>query len=252
MPDFKLEIDAKDIASKFGDLQKEVEATVHKAVAALAASTHAKATELATNKLKSRASIYKDALDFKKIDKNIWVVSLDMEKAGFIEENRKSGFMDELLRGKSAKTSSKGKKYAIIPFKHNKNPSEQTEKAQDLSRQIKDFLKKEKIYSRKLEFNPDGSPKLGLLHRFDLDSAKPSSKAKNPALKGVSIYQRMNEHGQVKKEIMTFRVITEDHKSEGLWNHPGSKGVFIIDECFNWASSTWDTEILPSILDSFK
>lgn len=252
MADFKFEVDAKAVASKFGELQKEVEHAVTKAVAALAASTHAKAMELATDKLGTTAKTYKDALSFEKIGKNIWVVGLDMEKAGWIEDGRKSGFMDELLRGKSAKTSAKGKKYAIIPFKHNKNPTEQSWNAIKLSDDIKDFLSAKKIPYKKLEFNNDGSPKLGLLHRFDLDSAKPSEKAKNPALKGLAIYQRMNDKGKVQKDIMTFRVITEDHKSQGLWHHPGKKGEFIIDQCYEWAMRSWDSEILPSVLEGFK
>jgi len=252
MPDFKIEIDAKKIASEFGDMQKEVESAVTKAVGALAAATHAKANELATEKLKSTASMYKDALSFEKIEKNIWVVALDMKKAGWIEDGRKSGFMEELLRGKSSKTNARGKKYAIIPFKHNKNPTDQTPKAQELAGQIKNFLKSEKINVRKLEFNPDGSPKLGLLHKFDLDSARPTEKSKYPALKGVSIYQRMDEKGKVKRDIMTFRVITEDHKGEGRWNHPGSKGVFIIDQCYEWAMREFDSAILPSVLEKFK
>lgn len=169
---------------------------------------------------------------------------------GFLIHN--SGFMEELLRGKSSKVSANGKRYAVIPFKHNKKPTDQTPKAQDLSNQIKGFLRKEKIPYQKLEFNADGSPKLGLLHKFDLDSAKPSAKAKDPALKGLAIYQRMNEKGKVVKDIMTFRVITEDHKAEGKWHHPGSKGVFIIDAAYDWALREWDSTILPSILEKYK
>lgn len=250
--DFKIEVDAKKIASEFNEVAKEVEKDITKAVGALAASTHARALELATDKLKSTASMYKEALDFNKVGKNIWVVSLDMKKAGWLEDGRKSGFMEELLRGKSSKVSAKGKRYAVVPFKHNKNPTEQTPKAQNLANQIKTFLKQEKVPYKKLEFNSDGSPKLGLIHKFDLDSAKPSAKAKDPALKGVAIYQRMNEKGKVVKDIMTFRVITEDHKGEGRWYHPGSKGVFIIDECYNWALREFDSVILPSILDKYK
>lgn len=252
MSDLKLEIDASVIAKEFGSMKDKVEKSINLAVGGLAAATHAKAMQLATEQLTVTASIYKDALSFEKIDSNIWVVSLDMKKAGWIEENRKSGFMDELLRGKSAKTSKAGKKYAIIPFKHNKNPQEQMPVAQALANDVKDFLRSKKIPYKKLEFNADGSPKMGLLHKFDILNDPPSAKAKNPALKGLSIYQRKGEDGKVRKEIMTFRIITEDHKAEGLWHHPGRKGVKIIDQCWQWASQEWDSSILPSVLEKFK
>jgi len=256
--DFKIEIDAKGIAKEFGKLSQEVEQSVTKAVEAVSMATHARAGEMAKEKLGSTQYAYIDALSWKKISDGFWLVELDMKKAGWIEEGRKSGFMEELLRGKSAKTSAKGKKYAVIPFKHNKSEVEgQTKKGEQLMGQIKEFLKEKNISPKELELNADGSPKRGLLHKFDIDSAKPSLKAKYPALKGVSIYQR--EHTdphtgekKVKKDIMTFRVITEDHKAEGRWNHPGSKGAFIIDEVYQWASTYFDTVALPSVLEKFK
>jgi hypothetical protein len=256
--DFKIEINAKQIASEFGKMAQEVEQSVTKAVEAVSMATHARALEIAKDRLKSTFPTYADALSWKKVADGFWLVELDMKKAGWIEDGRKSGFMEELLRGKSAKTSAKGKKYAIIPFKHNKTKEEgQTTKGAQLMGQIKEFLKEKNISQEKLEHNTDGSPKLGLLHRFDIDSAKPSAKAKYPALKGVSIYQR--EHTDkdtgvksTKREVMTFRIITEDHKAEGKWNHPGSKGAFIIDEVFMWASTYFDTVALPSVLERFK
>lgn len=253
MSNFLLEVDSKEIASAFGNLQKDVEAAVNKAVGALAASTHAKAMEMANDKLKTTAGTFKEALSFEKLSPTIWVVSLDMKKAGWIEEGRKAGFMEELLRGKSSKISKNGKRYAIIPFQHNKNPSEQTPKAQELMGQIKTFLKKEGIRSRKLEFNADGSPKMGLLHRFDVGSELPSAKAQYAALSGLAIYQRKDaKSGKVKKQIMTFRVITEDHKADGRWVHPGRQGAFIIDDVYKWASDTWESQILPGITASFS
>ena len=251
MPDWSLQIDAKEIAAAFGDLSSQVETSVTKAVGALAAATHAKVLEIATAELHTSASTYKDALSFEKLGGNIWVVALDMKKAGWIEEGLKPGFMEQLLHGKSAKTNVDGGKYAIIPFQHNKKPSEQTPQAQEMMGQIKSFLKEKNIRTTKLEFNEDGSPKMGLLHRFNIDSAKPSSKAKYPALSGLAVYQRKNEKGQIKKEIMTFRIITEKHKEEGRWFHPGVKAANIIDKSYFWAIGEWDNTILPQILASF-
>lgn len=253
MSSWKLEVDAKEIASTFGALKEQVESTVIKAVGALAASTHAHVLEQATSQLpKSLMPIYKEAMSFEKIGGNIWVVSLDLKRAGFIEDGRKQGFMEELLHGKSSHQGKNGR-YAVIPFVKNTKPSEQSPKAQELMSQIKSFLKEKKIPSTKLEFNPDGSPKLGKLYSFNIESSKPSSKAKYPALSGLSIYQRKNEKtGKVKKEILTFRVISESMRDDGRWRHPGGKAYQLIDESFFWAISEWDNNILPEIMNSFK
>lgn len=252
MADWKINVDVSQVASVFGELKNQVEEAIVKGVGALAAATHAKALEMANEKLHTTSGVYKEALSFKKLEGNIWVVSLDMKKAGWIEDGLKPGFMKQLLNGKSAKTNADGGKYAIIPFQHNKNPTEQTPQAKEMLGQIKNFLKEKNIKTTKLEFNADGSPKMGLLHRFNIESSKPSYKAKYPALSGLAIYQRKNEKGKIKKEIMTFRIITEKHEQDGRWFHPGVKAANIIDETFFWAINEWDNVILPSILASFK
>lgn len=161
-----------------------------------------------------------------------------------------SGFMDELLNGKSAKTGKDGKKYAVIPFEHSKNPSEQSSKARELTNQIKSELKRQGVNYRKPEYNPDGSPKLGLIKRFNVDSAKLKPTDKNSPLQGVAIYQRM-EGSKVKRDVMTFRVISEKHREEGKWVHPGRPGDKLMDKAFDWAMTTWENEILPDILGSY-
>jgi very-short-patch-repair endonuclease len=164
-----------------------------------------------------------------------------------------SGFMDELLTGKSSRQGKNGR-YAIIPFRQDKKPSEQTPLARHLTDQIKGFLKDKNIPYKKLEFNKDGTPKMGLLHKFDIVTGIfPSEKARTPALSGVSIYQRKNPAtGKISRDIMTFRVISESMRSDGRWVHPGSQGVKIIDQAFSWAEQIWESEILPSVLESFK
>lgn len=164
-----------------------------------------------------------------------------------------SGFMDELLRGKSAKVNkTTGKRYAVIPFEHSKNPSEQSAKAQQLTDMIKSELKERGLSYRKPEYNSDGSPKLGLIKRFNIESAKLKETHKDSPLKGVAIYQRINDSGKVQRDIMTFRVITEDHESKGKWVHPGRAGDFLMDKAFAWAENEWSTKILPEIINSYK
>ena len=256
--DLKIEVDAKGIAAQFGELKDQVESAINAAMGALAASTHAKVIEMAGEKLTGTRDIFTNALSFEQLAKNMWVVSLDMSKAGWVEDGRKSGFQEELLRGKSAKTSKDGSKYAIIPFEHSKGPSKQTPSAQRFTQEIRKFLKEKEINYKKIEYNADGSPKMGLLHKFKdgLGEAKalyPSANAKNDVFKGLSIYQSKDKTtGKIRRDVMTFRIISEKHRSEGLWNHPGRSGVFIIDAAYEWAQKELETVVMPQILESFK
>ena len=256
MGDFRIEIDANSVASQFGEFKSEVETAIKTAVGALASSTHAKAIELATEKLNTTRDIYTDALSFQQLNENMWVVELDMDKAGWLEDGRKSGFMEELLTGKSSKMGKDGKRYAIIPFEHSKPASKQAPTAQRFTEEIRKFLKQKEINYKKIEYNDDGSPKLGLLHSFKEGIGKelfPSFPAKHDVFKGLSIYQTKDKKtGKIKRDVMTFRVITEDHKAEGLWNHPGRVGELIIDRSYDWALKEFDTIVMPQILESFN
>lgn len=252
MSNLKFDIDIDSIVSSFGEKKKSLEKDLKQSVGALATMTHSKTMELATSELGSLSKMYKDGLSFEQVDKNLWVVSLD-EKLLWIEEGRKSGFMEELLNGKSSKTNSMGERYAVIPFEHSKNPSEQSSKAKELSEQIQSELKSKNIPYKKIEYNSDGSPKLGLIHRFNVDSPKLRESHKDSPLKGVAIYQRKNsETGKVQRDVMTFRVITERHKEEGKWIHPGRQGDKLMDKAFEWAMREWDTKILPEVLKKYE
>lgn len=255
MANFKIEVDAKKLAEEFGDLKDKVEKGITKGVQALAAATHAKAMEYANELLPTTSKNYKEALSFNQVTNNIWVVSLDMKKAGWQESGRKSGWMAELLTGKSSKINKDGKRYAIIPFEHSKKPSEQTIFAQNATSVIKTFLKSQNVPYKKIEYNVDGSPKLGKLHSFKdkLSVGKPSENAKHDMFSGLTIYQSIDKKtNKVRRDVMTFRVITEDMKKDGRWNHPGREGVNIIDRCFSWAEVEWHQTILPSIFDSIN
>jgi hypothetical protein len=255
MPDFKIEIDGESISKQFGDLKAEVEASIKTAMGALAASTHAKTIELATEKLGTTRDIYTNALSFEQLSENMWVVSLDMQKACWLEDGRKSGWMEELLRGKSSRTGKNGQRYAIIPFEHSKPPSKQAPSAQRFTQEIRKFLKEKEINYKKIEYNNDGSPKMGLLHSFKDGIGKeiyPSHMAKHDVFKGLSIYQSKDKTtGKTRRDVMTFRVISESQRGSGMWNHPGRQGEFIIDKAYEWALKELENVVMPQILDSF-
>ena len=242
-----LDIDLAELTKDFDSIKEEVGKALKDGAESLAQMTHAKVNELATDKLKTRAKQYKDNVTFEEIEKGVWVVTL-LEPAMWIEEGLKPYDMKETHLAKNAKVGKDGSRYKHIPFEHSKKPSEQTEKAQTITNEIKQELKARKIPFRKLELGKDGSPRVGLLHRFSVDSGKPSARSKSPTLQNVQVYQNKGADGTVRKDIMTFRTISDNSDN---WQHPGVQAAKIFDEAYMWAEATWEREILPDILASF-
>ena len=260
--DLKFEIDAESIAKQFGDLSKQLESDLNKGVQSLAKMTNTKTQELVKDKFSGNSleDIYIKNLSYEQIDETMSIVTLNKD-ALFIEEGRKAGFQDELLFGKSSKVSKKGKRYAVIPFKHSEStggvdttqtPVRQTTKSRELANEIKQALSDKGVDWKKIEYNPDGSPRTGRLHTFNLDSARLKSHHKTPAKAGVSVYQTKTPEGKVRRDVMTFRIIHEDHKDQGLWNHPGMKAEKFMDRALEWAERYWETDILPQILKKYE
>lgn len=253
MSDLKFNIDIDILSKQIGGMKDGVKKDLIQSAESLANMTHAKTLELATEELTSLAKLYKDNIEFSTPAEGFWVITLK-EPALWIEEGRKNGFMQELLDGKSSRMGKNGR-YAVIPFVHNINPTEQSYKAHDLAQEIKFELKKKGVNWKKIEYNQDGSPRLGLLHRFDLETARPTEAQKDihkhSLTKGVAVYQRKDGAGKVKREVLTFRVITEGHKQEGLWIHPGRQGNKILDKSFEWAMDTWEKDIIPAIFAKY-
>lgn len=250
MPILKFDIDTDKITENFGNLKNQLKQELTDAVGSLASMTHAKTLELARDKLSSLAQTYMDNVEFSNPAENFWVVSLK-EPALWIEEGRKSGFMQELLDGKSAKVNKKGEKYAIIPFEHSKNPTQQSPKAQQLANEIRDVMKAKGINWKKIEYNADGSPRVGRLHQFNVESARLKPEHKGPATHGVAVYQTRGKNGNVRRDVLTFRIIHQKHKGEGLWIHPGRAGDRLMDQALTWAMSEWEQKILPAILNKY-
>lgn len=250
MSRLKLEIDSKAIADLFEGTKKEVERDLYDAVEIVARRSEAKTRELAAEQLHSRFNLYDDGLKFQEIGKGMYLLELD-ESALWIEEGRDAGSMvDDLLR-KNPKISKKGEKYKSIPFEHSKLPSQQTQKARQITEMIKTELKKRNIPYKKIEFDKSGNPRLGLIHTIkDIQGPKPSKSAKHGALEGLAIYQTKTKTGKIKRDIMTFRVVKESHKQEGLWYHPGLEGVQIFDQVYDWALKEFD-KILQEIYSAY-
>jgi hypothetical protein len=248
----KINIDVAAIAAQFKELALEVEQDLRNGVANLAAITHAKVAEMARDELKSPLSQLQKALDWEEISPGVWVVSID-EKAFWIEEGIEPNkdMKPALLKG-ATKTSKAGHKYRAIPFDHGKPPTQMTPHAQGLVDKIKAKLRQEKVPFKKIEKTKDGSPRVGKLHEFHIDSDKPTPKASHPALKGLTIYQTKMPDGKIRRDILTFRTVSEGPNSKDKWFHPGYTAKKFLDRASEWAVKEWENEILPQILAKYK
>jgi len=242
-----LNIDINELTKEFDSIKKEVQKAIQDGAEALATMTHAKINELATDELNTRAKEYKENLTFEEVQKGIWIVTM-LEPGLWVEEGLKPYDMKETHLAKNAKVGKDGKRYKHIPFDKAKPPSQQSESANKLTNQIKEHLRANKIPFRKIELNENGSPRLGLLHKFSLPSDKPSARSKDPSLKNVQIYQTKDSTGNIRRDVMTFRTISDNSDN---WQHPGVEAVKLFEKALTWAEREWETKILPDILGSF-
>jgi hypothetical protein len=252
MSTLKFVIDAEKLAKDFGDLKSEVEGALEEGVRALSSMTHAKVVELASAELNSTRKKFIDSLSYSEIRPGVWAVAVD-EKMLWLEDGKPAGSMvDDLLR-KNAKVSKSGNRYKSIPFEHSKPKSENTASGQMLVNYLKAQLRKSNIPFKKLERNADGSPRLGKLHTLNFpNSPIPSLKAKTPAFMGVNIYQTKTSAGTVRRDIVTFRTVSDKHKAEGLWVHPGIEAKKFLDRSLEWAVTHWESQVLPEIMKRFE
>lgn len=243
----KIKIDVEAIAKQFKEFSIEVKQDLEKAVAGLAAITHAKVAEMAATELKTSRKSLMDNLGFEEVSKGIWVVSID-ENAMWIEEGVEPEFdMKPGLLKNATKVSKDGHKYRVIPFDYgSKGPTQLTPNAQTIVNTIRSGLKKANVSFKTIERNGDGSPKLGKLHTFNFESAIPG-KGNTPQLKGVSIYQTLTKTGNVRRDILTFRTVTDGPGSEGKWISPGQPGKKFLDRAADWAINEWESKILPEV-----
>lgn len=248
----KININIDDITKQLKDYVQEIKEDIEKGAANLAAMTHAKVLEFAGEELHSSRKILTDNLGFEEISPGVWVVSINQDALWIEEGIEPNKDMKPDLLKENAHTSKSGSKYKAIPFEHSKAPSQLTPYAQGLVAKIKANLKKEGIPYKKVERNQDGSPRLGKLHTLNFEGGKPSAKATQDALKGVSIYQSLTKTGNVRRDILTFRTVSSGPNSEGKFIHPGYEAKKFLDKAMVWAQNEFDNNILPEILSKYK
>ena len=240
---FKINVDVKALAAAFGEIKAQVEQDLTRGVQAVAEATLESIENEAQEKLKSSRSTYLNAVDFKELEPGVWVVSLDMEKAGWIEDGiQPHDQRIELLGGNSNKihTSKDGHKWRVIPFSHNQDNQNMTPKQKNFAEKIEEFLDQRGIPFKGIEVNSKGSPRTGVLHTFNIPSEKPSAVASHPALHGLQIKQKKSKDGNVRREITTFRIISENPDTLEKWQHPGLQAKKFMDKAYAEADAKID------------
>jgi hypothetical protein len=260
----KLSANADAIAAQFQEFAKEVEADINSAMRELATLTRAQIAmeaQRGDDKLNSTQHIYMEALsDVDDSAPGLYVITLD-EKAMWIEEGLTAHDMKpDLLQGKT---------HRVIPFKYDTKPTQTQPSTMLLVDAIKRKLKSEKIPYKNIEYNQDGSPKLGKLHDLKWgvnlrDQRKDGTmggnigmkipgKGNTPRLQGLSIYQQIDKNtGNVRRDILTFRTVSAGPASDGKWLHPGLKAKKYMDKAMEEAIRQWEEKILPGIVDKWN
>lgn len=254
----------------------------------LATAIHAHGVELASQRLKTRRQLFIDHWTFHPESDGVWLIQLEGKVRWIDDGFPQHNMLDDLLKSPKAKYVKKGKKkgmkYVIVPFDHSpgKGKTGSTPAQMDLTKTIQKEIKKLNIPWSKLENGPDGKPKLGLLHKLNIMHAPlktgdgvgqgwgptgevkqgPNERQKvgggpggggHPFLQGLNIYQsaEVDKKGQpfTKRTFMTFRIATDEHRSQGRWDHPGLKPVNIVEDTLMWAMDQWQAKLEPAMLE---
>jgi hypothetical protein len=235
-------------------VKKKLEEDLKTVVKALGKGARQKAEQLAQQKLPgSLNEIYQDNLYMEEISENMVAVGI-RQPASWIENGRKGGFMEELL--KNAKTSKDGNRYKVIPMKQKTSSSAPKGMASGdtLVGELKTFLRSQGVphsKNRSLALDKNGSPRIGRIHSFDIQGMrgkKKSAQKLSPNLQNISVFQNVNaKTGKVERNVMSFRVISDKSKSQGKWNHPGRPGEKILQETYQWIQENWRQKVLPEL-----
>lgn len=271
MADFKVTLDISNLTQFLENFKKELVSDLSKSVKGLAVDTQTHIVEQANNKLKSSRKDYLENLSqAEKIDDYLWEITLKAD-AEWIEQglpnnfDMKKGLLNTERPGSKGKIKTienpdnpdYGKKYRVVAFDQATMPSQMSSNEdklkyqQELIKKVKSELRKREIPYKKLELDPStGSPRVGKLHSFDIESGIPG-KGNTPVLHGLSIYQTKDATtGKVKRSITTFRTVKEGQ--DGKWIHPGLEGKKFFDEAKKWAEDRWEKDILPSLVSKYE
>lgn len=265
---YSLEQAMNEIQKDINSFTEEVQKKAKQEIQTLAGQAHAMIGEKAQSRLRSTRQIYTDNLKIEKItssgDNEIWSVHL-LKPAKWIEDGQpKHNMIDYLLgsnsnvkkganTGKAWVKRGKNGRYAAVPFEHSK-PSSQMSLAQN---KIADYVKSE-LKKRGLDktITKDGKPVLGKAAQVDLigRGSPQHEKTWRPLLSGLTIYQReekmKNGKTRIKRDVMTFRMVSDSQKGTGAWDHPGRAPANLFEETAKELDVLWDGLINKIVSES--
>jgi len=251
MSNIKVTIDGKALQAELSNLGKELHDDILESVGGLAQAAHGKIVEMANAELKSSRKKYLDNLDEPtQISEGVWLIALN-PGALFLEEGLPEDFDMKPGLLKKGKTSKKGYRYRVVPFDYGKPPSQNTGATQMMVDKIRSNLRKEGVPFKKIERDSTGSPRVGKLHTFNWNSPIPG-KGNTPQLHGVTIYQTKMKGGQIKRDVVTFRTVTDGPAGAEKWFHPGIEAKKFLDRAADFVDRTWEEKILPDILKRYE
>lgn len=268
--DFRFGANLEEIAAQLGQTREAIDQHVRTAVERLSISTHAFVLSHAQEKLKGfyREQFFGENgknVRWTEVSDGIWVVEIDPSVA-WIEEGRDPTFMGEWLlkdsfaNGGKVKTAKDGSKYRVIPFTHSRGGKVFNENFID---DIKTAMKDGGFDMKTIDKAGDGSPKLGMIGKLKFgtnvtvgnkDTERFFSKSRGegvgkalglPAYSGKhyldnAIVTQRKVGKSVKKEVVTFRVISSKHKGEGRWMYPAVPALNSIPAAYDYATKEWD------------
>jgi hypothetical protein len=297
MAKFDITVDTSAIAEKVNKTKEVVEQKLTPAMERLSISTHAFIINKANNELSdfkrkfflgvgeygkktlkqssSGAGVDETAKNVRwvKVSNGIWVVEID-ESAAWIEEGREPTSMateDWLLKPGKAKVAKDGSLYRAIPFKITEGGKEAHGTKPAYASIIKGAMKEQGIPIKKIERNEDGTPKLGIIHKLNIEGpqggweqfpgmhSRPRTAEESAMsglkphkgifhLKGAVVVQRMKPGKKPKpvKETVVFRIVSSKHKLENRWMYPEVKPFNAIPAAYDYAKEQLD-KIIKSI-----
>jgi len=263
---YNINIDLSCLAG-FKDLADIIKQEAEQAANDLSIQVHAKALELANERLHSRRQMFVEALSLTHEGNGEHYLSLAQGSVWIDDGMEPHSMLDALLNSPSAKTSKDGHKYLVVPFQHvgpGKGPTNTPESSKETVDTVRAELKKRKIPLAKIERDAQGRPKMGKIHSFNIED-KPLKSGEGPGqghgpvggvkqgktgipfLRGVSVYQSATPSGGTKKSVLTFRVATS--KNPDGFFHPGLQPVHIFDSVYAWALEEVESHITPDLIE---
>ena len=279
MANFDIKIDTSKVADMFGQTRDIIESALIPGVRAIAVATHGAVLNFAKEKLQDsyKLPIFLGAdksgiprnLRWIEITPGLWVIEID-DSVAWIENGRAPTSMATeqwLLKpskdGKWPKRAKDGSLYRPIGFTHFKSKGKLPETNKPAYRTIVENAMKAQGISKGIERHADKSPKLGILHKLQINP--PGTQAQIPNmysrprtaqeaalsglkphsgifhLKGAVVLQRMVEGKGKKmhavKETVVFRVVSSKHKAEGRWMYPRVDGINSLKAGYDYANA---------------